>query len=162
MDASGFALGAVISQEFTNGIHPIGFYSHSFQPAEKNYNVYNKELAAIVFGFKCGHPFFLGMQHTIKIHTDHKNLQYFCEPQKVTSCHTHWITFLPDFTYTLIHIPSHENTIADLLSHHTDLNKGVNTNQPCILLPPTLFSDIYDADPLINQKIFLKDNPETQ
>ena len=93
-DASGFALRAIISQEFTNGIYPIGFYSCSLQPAKKNYDVHDKELTAIVFGFKCGHPFFLGAQHTIKVHTDHKNLQYFWEPQKVTGHQACWITFL--------------------------------------------------------------------
>ena len=79
-NASGFALGVVISQEFTDNIYPIGFYSHSLQPTEKNYDVHNKELAAIVFSFKCGYPFFLGIQHTIEVHMDHKNLQYFCKP----------------------------------------------------------------------------------
>jgi RNase H-like domain found in reverse transcriptase len=156
------ALGAVISQEFTDGIHPIGFYSCSLQPAEKNYDIHDKELAAIVFGFKCGRPFFLGVQHTIEVHTDHKNLQYFHEPQKVTGRQACWITFLQDFMYTLTHVPGHENTIADLLSHCTNLNKGVNTDQPCVLLPPTLFSDIYNTNPLMNWKIFLNNNPETQ
>jgi RNase H-like domain found in reverse transcriptase/Reverse transcriptase (RNA-dependent DNA polymerase) len=160
-DTSGFVLGAVISQEFSDGIHPIGFYSCSLQPDKKNYDVHNKELAAIIFGFKCGHPFFLGTQHTIEVCTDHKNLQYFHKPQKVTSHQVCWITFLQDFTYTLTYVASHENTIANLLSYCTDLNKGVNIDQPRVLLPPTLFSNIYNANPLINQKIFLKDNPET-
>jgi RNase H-like domain found in reverse transcriptase len=97
----------------------------------------------------------------IKVYTDHKNLRYFHEPQKVTSCQAHWITFLQDFTYTLTHVLGHENTIADLLSRRMDLNKGVNTDQPCVLLPPTLFSNIYDANPLINQKTFLDGNSKT-
>jgi RNase H-like domain found in reverse transcriptase/Integrase zinc binding domain len=161
-DASGFALRAVISQEFTDGIHPIGFYSCSLQPTGKNYDVHDKELTAIVFGFKCGCPFFLGAQHTIKVQMNHKNLQYFYEPQKVTRCQAHWITFLQDFTYTLMYVAGHENTIANLLSRCMDLNKGVNTNQPHVLLLPTLFSKIYDTNPLMNWKTFLDDNPETR
>jgi hypothetical protein len=42
------------------------------------------------------------------------------------------------------------NTIVDLLSRRKDLNKGVNTEEPHILLPDTLFS----------KKIFLEDNLE--
>jgi len=53
-DASGYALGAVIMQEFDNSIHPVSFNSHSILPDEKNYDAHNKELAGMIFGFKCG------------------------------------------------------------------------------------------------------------
>ncbi len=76
-NASDFALGVVISQEFPNRQHPIAFHSCTLLPMEKTYNVYDKEMAAIIYGFKCGHPYFLGANHLIMVHTDHKNLQYF-------------------------------------------------------------------------------------
>jgi RNase H-like domain found in reverse transcriptase len=115
-DASGYALGAVIAQEFDDGIYPIAFHSRSLLPAEKNYDTHDKELAMVIFRFKCGHPLFLGATHLIEVHTDHKNLQYFCQPQKITSHQAHWIEYLQDFDYKLTHIPGHSNTIADLLS----------------------------------------------
>ena len=59
-DASGFALGAVIMQEYEDGIQLIAFHSRSLLPAEKNYNAHDKELTGVVFGFKCGRPYFLG------------------------------------------------------------------------------------------------------
>jgi reverse transcriptase-like protein len=76
-DASDFALGAVINQQFDNGKHPTAFHSRTLLPAEWNYDVHDKEMAAIVYGFKCGCPYFLGTNHPIHIRTDHKNLQYF-------------------------------------------------------------------------------------
>jgi RNase H-like domain found in reverse transcriptase len=78
-DALGYALGAVISQEFDNGIYPIAFHLQSLLPAEKNYDTHDKELAAVLFGFKCGRPLFLGAAQLIEVRTDHKNLQYFCQ-----------------------------------------------------------------------------------
>jgi len=60
--------------------------------------------------------------------------------------------FLQDFDYQLEHISGSSNTIADLLSHCNDLNKGVDSDKPRVLLPDSLFT----------QKIFLKDNPEEQ
>ncbi len=66
-DASDFALGVVISQEFADGRHPIAFHSCTLLPAEKNYNVHDKEMAAIVYGFKCGRPYFLSANHPIMV-----------------------------------------------------------------------------------------------
>ncbi len=82
-NVSDFALGVIISQEFTNGRHPIAFHSHTLLHAEKNYDVHNKEMAAIIYGFRCSRPYFLGANHPIMVRTDHKNLQYFCQPQKI-------------------------------------------------------------------------------
>src|SRR6266446_6147712 len=52
-NASGYALGAIIMQEFDDGVHPISFNSRSLLPAKKNYDAHNKELAGMIFGFKC-------------------------------------------------------------------------------------------------------------
>jgi reverse transcriptase-like protein/integrase-like protein/chromodomain-containing protein len=137
-DASDFALDVVINQEFNNEKHLIAFHSHTLLPAKWNYDVHGKEMAAIVYGFKCGHPYFLGANHPIHVRTDHKNLQYFCQPQKITGRQARWMEFLQDFNFVLDHIPGHSNTVADLLSRRQDLNKGVDS-QTRILLPPSLF-----------------------
>jgi len=84
-NVSGYALGVVIAQEFEDGIHPIAFHSWSLLPAKKNYNAHDMELTAVIFGFKCGRPLFLGATHAIHVCTDHKNLQYFHDPRKITS-----------------------------------------------------------------------------
>jgi reverse transcriptase-like protein len=126
-DALDFALEAVISQEFPDGRHPITFYSCTLLLAEQNYNIHDKEMAAIIYGFKCSCPYFLGTNHPIVVRTDHKNLQYFCQPQKITSHQAQWMEFLQDFDFTLTHIPGHTNTIVDLLSHRKDLNEGVDS-----------------------------------
>jgi RNase H-like domain found in reverse transcriptase len=115
-DASGYTLRAVISQEFDDGIYLIAFHSRSLLPAEKNYNTHDKELAAVLFGFKCGRPLFLSAAQPIEVCTDHKNLQYFRQPQKITGRQARWIEYLQDFDYKLTHVLGHMNTVADLLS----------------------------------------------
>src|SRR5882724_9374135 len=57
MDASDYAVAAIISQISPNdgNIHPITFYSCSMQPAELNYEIYNKELLAIFEAFQQWH-----------------------------------------------------------------------------------------------------------
>jgi hypothetical protein len=126
-------------QQFDDNVHPIAFHSRSLLPAEKNYDTHDKELAGVVFGFKCGRPYFLGAKHPICVCTDHKNLQYFREPQKINGRQARWLEFLQDFDYQLEHIPGSTNTIADLLSRRKDLNKGVDSEAPRTLLPDHLF-----------------------
>ena len=69
-----------------------------------------------------------------------------------------WLEFLQDFNYQLEHISGSSNTIVNLLSRRKDLNKGVNTEEPCILLPDHLFSNIANTH---LRKTFLKDNEQT-
>ena len=47
-DISGHAIGGVLSQEQNRKWKPIAFLSRTMQPAEWNYEIYNKELLAIV------------------------------------------------------------------------------------------------------------------
>ena len=47
-DASGHAIGGVLSQEQDGKWKPIVFLSRMMQPAERNYEIYNKKLLAIV------------------------------------------------------------------------------------------------------------------
>jgi reverse transcriptase-like protein len=106
-------------------------------------------MTAIIYGFKCGHPYFLGANHPIHVRTDHKNLQYFRQPQKITGRQARWMEFLQDFDFVLNHIPGHFNTVADLLSRRKDLNKGMDS-QTRILLSPSLFLC----------KAYLEDDPD--
>jgi hypothetical protein len=126
-------------QEYEDGLHPVAFHSQSLLPAEQNYDTHDKELASIIFAFKHARPFFLGALHTIRVRTDHSNLQYFRQPQKITGQQARWIEYLQYFNYTLEHISGSSNTIADILSRRKDLNKGVDT-EICTLLPDHLFS----------------------
>jgi hypothetical protein len=49
----GLAIAAVLSQKDTDGsLHPVAYYSHQLLPAEINYDVGDKELLAIIEGFK--------------------------------------------------------------------------------------------------------------
>jgi hypothetical protein len=52
-DASDFALGAVMSQKGSDDkLHPIAYHSRKFSPVEINYEIYDKELLAVVDSFK--------------------------------------------------------------------------------------------------------------
>ena len=76
-NTSGFAIGAVLMQKGDDDRrHPVGFYSTTLTPAERNYNIYDLELLAIVKSLLHWHPLLVGSLHKIKVFSDHMNLQY--------------------------------------------------------------------------------------
>ena len=49
VNVSGYALGAVLMQYSADAKrHPVGFYSSTLTPTERNYDIYDLELLAIV------------------------------------------------------------------------------------------------------------------
>ena len=83
-DVLAYALGATISQDFTDGRHPIAYYSKSLLPAEQNYNIYDQELLAIISALRAFRHLLLGTQQKFLIRSNHNNLKYFKSPQKIT------------------------------------------------------------------------------
>jgi hypothetical protein len=64
MDASNFALGTILSQFGIDGLlHPVAFYSRKLTNAETNYQIYDKELLAIITTFEQWRPYFAKAQH---------------------------------------------------------------------------------------------------
>jgi len=58
-------------------------YCRTMQPAERNYEINNKELLAIVEALAKWRQYLLDVAETFKIWTDHENLKYFQEPHKL-------------------------------------------------------------------------------
>jgi hypothetical protein len=66
VDASGFAVGAVLLQKKEDRKrHPIGYYSATLNEAEQNYDIYNLELLAIVKALRNWQPLLAGSLHDI-------------------------------------------------------------------------------------------------
>jgi hypothetical protein len=77
VDASGFAVGAVLLQKKEDGKrHPVGYYSATLNEAKHNYDIYNLELLAIVKALHNWRPLLAGSPHDIRVFSDHMNLQY--------------------------------------------------------------------------------------
>ena len=64
MDTSDYAEGGVISQNDDDGIlHPCAFFSRKFTTAELNYEIYDKEMLAIVNCLTTWRHYFEGSPH---------------------------------------------------------------------------------------------------
>jgi hypothetical protein len=77
-DASDYVSAGVLFQYDDEGIlHPVAFFSKKYSPVECNYEIYNKELMAIVYTFKQWRLELQSVINTICVLSDYKNLQYF-------------------------------------------------------------------------------------
>jgi len=82
-DASGYAIGGVLSQQQEdNSWKPITYLSRAINETGRNYKIYNQELLVIMKGLKQWQQYLIG-SNQFKIWTDHENLGYFKKPQKL-------------------------------------------------------------------------------
>ena len=58
-------------------LHFIAYFSKKHNSAQCNYEIYDKELMAIICTFKEWHSELKGFTYLIDVITDHKNLEYF-------------------------------------------------------------------------------------
>jgi hypothetical protein len=60
------------------------FFLKNLAPAEYNYEIYDKELLTIIWGFEAWEPKLIAYKKTIDIVTDYKALKYFISTKKLT------------------------------------------------------------------------------
>jgi hypothetical protein len=77
-EARGFAIAGILNQyDGFRTLRPINIYSRKCSPAARNYNMYDRELLAIVEMMKQLRHYLEGANHQVLIQCDHKNLEYF-------------------------------------------------------------------------------------
>ena len=82
-DVLGYAIEGVLSQEQDGKWKLIAFLSRTMQLAEQNYEIYDKELPAIVEALTKWRQYLLDAMEPFEVWTDHENLKYFREPHKL-------------------------------------------------------------------------------
>ena len=85
VDTSGFTLGGIqLQQQEDSKKHPISYYSATLNEAQRNYDIYKLELLAVAECLKHWRQYLAGSPHEIIVHTDHTNLTYWSQPQKIS------------------------------------------------------------------------------
>ena len=138
-DSSDYANGAVLSQQVDGKWRPIAFRSRSLNEVERNYEIYDKEMMAIMDSLSEWRQYLMGAREPFEIWTDHQNLQYFRKLQKLNRRQARWVTELSEYSFELVHKPGNSPGKADALSRMTRLEMGVNDNNDVILLKPEFF-----------------------
>ena len=84
-NASLLAAGAVLMQADKNSdLHPYAYFSCTFSSAQCNYDIYDHELLAVILALEEWHQYLQGTAHPVTVITDHKNLSYVKDPQKLS------------------------------------------------------------------------------
>jgi hypothetical protein len=115
-DASGYAIGAILSQGKIGHDKPISFASRTLNKAEQNYSTIEKELTAIVWACRHFRPYLLGRTFTIV--TDHKPLTWMFSVKDPSSRLLRWRLLLEEFDYTIEYKAGSKNVNADALSRN--------------------------------------------
>jgi hypothetical protein len=75
-DARDYVSAVVLSQRDDDGmLHPVAYYWNKHSPAECNYDIYYKELMAIIKALEEWRPECEGAEYPLPLITDHKNLE---------------------------------------------------------------------------------------
>ena len=116
-DASDVAVGGVLSQYDDEGrLHPVDHFSKSHTSAERNYDIYDRELLAIIKAFKYWRSELLSPDSPTDVITDHHNLQTFMTNKTLTPRQVRWANFLSQFNFKIRYRPGKKNGKADYLS----------------------------------------------
>ena len=81
-----------------------------------------------------------GSPHRIKVFSDHMNLQYWRDPQKISRRVAREVLELADYDIEIHHLKGSANGQADALSRRSDFDQGEGDNEGVIVLPDTLFA----------------------
>ena len=136
-DASDITIGAVLSQRDPEGrLHLVAFHSRKFQPVEIKYEIYDKELLAIVDAFKHWHRYCEGATHQVQVYSDHQNLEYFTTTKVLNRQQARWAQELAGIDFRIYYRPGSMNGKPDALSRCSEYRpeKGGSENQPITMV----------------------------
>jgi ribonuclease HI len=141
-DSSDFATGAVLSQLSAEDQkwHPVAFLSKSLSETERNYEIHDKEMLAIIRALEEWQHFLKGAPHKVEIWTDHKNLEYFMSAKKLNRRQARWSLTLARFDFVMHHRPRKSMGKSDALSRRADHGSSSDDNRDITLLTPNFFA----------------------
>ena len=117
VDALDYVMGGVLLIECGGGLwRLVAFLSKSLNETERNYEIHDKEMLAIIRGLEAWRHLLEGAQTKFEIWTDHKNLEYFMKAQKLNRRQARWALYLSQFDFILKYVAGAKMGKVDGLS----------------------------------------------
>ena len=119
-DSSDYVIGGIFLQYDDDGaLHPVAFYSKNLTPTECNYQIYDKELLAIIRCLEHWRPELECTEIPVKIFTDHKGLMYFAEGRDLSRRQARYLDILSEFNIKIMYRSGPQNVKVDALTRMT-------------------------------------------
>jgi len=99
---------------------PVAYISKSLSDTEKNYEIHDKEMLAVIKCLEAWRYFLEEAWIKFEVWTDHKNLEYFMSSQKLNRRQAQWALFLSRFNFKLVYISGTKMEKANGLSRWPD------------------------------------------
>ncbi len=140
-DASDHISAGVHSQPDETGLlRPVAFFSKKHSPQECNYEIYDKELLAIVLAFQEWRQELEGSAKQVKVLSDHRNLEYFMTTKMLNRRQARWAEYLSRFDFKIHYRPGKLGGKPDALTRRSgDLPRAGDLrleHQKQVLLKP--------------------------
>ena len=112
-DASDAAVGAILEQDFGNGLQPVAFASRKLNGVEMRYSAYERELLGIVWALAQWKHYFRGL-HSVVIQTDNAPLRHLPNQASVNARIWKWINIIQGYNLEIRHIRGKRNPVDAL------------------------------------------------
>ena len=123
IDVSNFAIANILSQLQKNEQwHLIAFWFRKMISVERNYEIYDQKLLAIVMTFKQWRHYVEKNVFLVEVLTNHNNLREFMNVKKLNSRQTKWTMKLASFDFIIVH-RSRKTNFANASSRRSNYEK---------------------------------------
>ena len=159
-DASLYALGCELSQEYNGVWHPVCFDSRKLSSAESRYSTYEREWLGIIHALKKWRHYLYGSDITVQ--TDHLPIVNACKRVEPPVNHrtARWIEFMQEYNCTMQHIAGTKMIVADAISRRPDLMmNGLISSKIGAVDILKSFPGAYSTDKFFNEIVIGVTNP---
>ena len=145
-DSSGYAIGAVLSQEYDDGECPVAFWGRKLSDPETRYHITELEALAVVAALKRFEP--MVRYQAITVYTDHSPLVQLLGSarQQASPRIQRWGLYLATYRIRVVYKPGRLQQVPDALSRRSYDQEQAESRD-------------WDEWPLIGNEIFNKDKP---
>ena len=127
VDASNFAMGAVLQQHIGKTCKPLAFFSKKLSDPQKKYSTFDRELLAIYSAIKHFKHFLEGREFSV--YTDHRPLTYAINSKVDRSPRqTTHLEYIAQFTSDIQYVAGKNNIVADTLSRIPEISEFVDAD----------------------------------